>query len=169
MCKVGFFEFIKVTPEAKLRDFQFRCLHGILNVKYILKKKQLIDHDLCSFCFSEKETIQHLFIECTRSKIFWENFRRFWKNISGNIINLLPKHIILGKSDEGTLLNYLLILGKWHLYLSSQRQLQPNWEVFIALCNVKHEIEHIIAKKNNTLIKYTEKWDLFQSVITHPD
>ena len=51
----------QIITETKLKDFQFRCLHSILNVKYILKKKQILNDDSCSFCSMQTETIDHLF------------------------------------------------------------------------------------------------------------
>ena len=160
--KWAFSNLYNVTSEVKIRDFQYRCLHGILNVKYILKKKQLIEDDFCSFCLREIETIQHLFVECPVSTTFWTRFRQWFKTLSGNTIDLSPKHIRLGKKDEGLLLNYLIILGKRHLFLSSQKQLKPNWNIFIAMCKSKYETELEIAKKNNTLLKHYKKWGPFK-------
>ena len=40
--KWSFANLYKVKDDTRLKDFQFRFLHSILNTKYILKKKKLI-------------------------------------------------------------------------------------------------------------------------------
>ena len=156
------FSFIhQKISEVKLKDFQFRCLHFILNVKYILKKKKLIEDDLCTFCHNERETTEHLFVNCPIAQRFWVEFIHYWNNMSQNQIRTLnPKDIYLGLKGGDDFCNFLLILGKKHLYLSSQKQLLPSMERFILLCNEKRELEHEIAKKNNNMEKFKKKWDI---------
>lgn len=161
----AFVNIYQTVSEIKLRDFQYRCLHFILNVKYILKKKNLIDDDLCSFCTKESETIIHLFTSCTKSKYFWKEFAFFWTCITGEIIDLNSQNIIMGIVNGEPLLNYLLILGKWYLFSSSRKCKLPNIESFSLLCRSKFQIEFEIAKKNERLDKFNSMWQRFSNYL----
>ena len=50
---------------TKLRYFQFKILHIYLAVNKLLPQIGIVDSNLCSFCKSEKEDIQHFFWDCT--------------------------------------------------------------------------------------------------------
>ncbi|XP_076817943.1 uncharacterized protein LOC143463361 [Clavelina lepadiformis] len=61
------------TIETKLRSFQIK-----LNLKAIVSNQALfrfgaLDSELCVFCRNTVESILHIFIQCSFSRIFWEN------------------------------------------------------------------------------------------------
>ena len=45
---------------------------------FLLAKIGLIPSDLCTFCNSFPETIDHLFFECFYSSKFWEQFESYF-------------------------------------------------------------------------------------------
>ena len=53
--------------DTKTEVFQFKILHRILPTNYVLKKMSLVTSDLCSFCKTEVETIQYLFVDSVYS------------------------------------------------------------------------------------------------------
>jgi hypothetical protein len=50
-----------VSKDSKVQWLQYRILHRILPVNYYLKKIKIVDSDVCTFCNSERETIEHIF------------------------------------------------------------------------------------------------------------
>ena len=54
----------KTAIDTYSREFQFRIIHNYLNVNVKLYKWKLIETCLCSYCFTEPETIAHLFCDC---------------------------------------------------------------------------------------------------------
>ena len=61
----------KVTQESKFHWLQFQILHRIIPTNYYLFKLKLIDSQACTFCLSDIETIDHLFVECFKVKDLW--------------------------------------------------------------------------------------------------
>ena len=53
-----------VCLETYLRDFQFKILNYITCTNILLKKMGKVDSDLCSFCNTDREYIEHLFYHC---------------------------------------------------------------------------------------------------------
>ena len=156
----SFTSLYELTKETRLRDFQYRCLHLILNTKYVLRKKKILDNDCCSFCKRETETIEHLFFECLFANQFWQEFRKFWMNISKINLSLTFKDIMMGNKNFDLILNYLFVLGKWHIFYSSKQEQRPNFQIFIEICKQKFNIEYEIAEKNQALRYFTKKWHL---------
>ena len=98
--------------------------------------------------------------------MFWDAFEIFWRNVTQNCISLNLSDIIMGKENYSELLNYLLILGKWHIYQSSKNSKKPNFQTFKAIIKRNYEIERDIAKRNQKIDKLTQKWRLLESVIS---
>ena len=72
-----------------------------------------------------------------------------------HILLRLQKMSINGKFDlnsdfrEQKLLNYLLLLGKLHLWNSRKSNMKPKMSLFTDLVGQKQKTEQYIAKKNN--------------------
>jgi hypothetical protein len=64
------------VPEIKLKEFNFKVLHGILACNYNLKKWRLRDDDFCDIC-NESQTIKHLLYECQYVKPLWRKVAAF--------------------------------------------------------------------------------------------
>ena len=84
---------------------------------YIFK---LSDTKLCSFCNQEDETAINLFANCSKSKT-WNSLKEFFKDTI-NLPSLTPQNAIFGflQTDQELflILNYLLLLFKYYLYVS---------------------------------------------------
>ena len=52
----------KICRNTKLQWFQFRINHRILATNRLLHQMSIREHDLCTFCKAETETIQHIFL-----------------------------------------------------------------------------------------------------------
>ena len=55
---------LTIPLDTKTREFQFKFLHDVLINNYWLKKWNLAETDLCTFCMSATEDIFHLFWQC---------------------------------------------------------------------------------------------------------
>ena len=58
------------------------------------------------------------------------------------------------------LLNYSLIIAKWHIWTSHKQSAYPNIDVFKEMINMKYKTEKHIAVKNNTQGKFQAKWEI---------
>jgi len=63
------------TIDSYTRMFHFKCTHSILYLNKALTRMRLADSELCSFCSAHKETVQHLFFECPKTKDLWSQIQ----------------------------------------------------------------------------------------------
>ena len=70
---LAFTEKIKLEIEIKLKEFNFKLLHGILPCNRNLEKWKLKNNDVCSLL----RTIEHLLYDCTYVKPIWKLIEKY--------------------------------------------------------------------------------------------
>ena len=110
-------------------------------------------NDLCSFCRSQPESLNHLLFHCPYSKQFWKDFEIHWCIISNQRICLSMQNVLVGIITETSdplhiMLNYFIIIGKLFLWNCRNKQILPNINGFRAKIVTKYETEKIISKKD---------------------
>ena len=89
--------------DVKLKVFQYKTTNKILVTKYFLHRINKIDNNLCEYCQHESETIYHVFVECEKVKMFWDNLK-IWLNNNASIrIALENKNILFAYQDNDIL------------------------------------------------------------------
>ena len=126
-------------------------LNDILFTNLCLAKIGLIQSDLCTFCNTGAETIDHLFFYCVYSRTFWEEFVSYWIAIAKEQRKLELKTILVGVTDtKRPLFNCLIVLGKLHLWNCRRNKSLPSFSSYKELVKRKYGTErHIAAKYNN--------------------
>ena len=74
-----------------------------------------IDSPLCSFCKMIDETPLHLFYNCIKTKLLWDQLKEFMSNKT-SFPSLTQQSAILGHidlSDDYLLINHLIIIYKF--------------------------------------------------------
>ena len=134
-----------------MQRFQFKILNDILFTNSRLAKIGVIQSDLCTFCSTCPETIDDLFFYRVYSRAFWEKFESYWISIAKEQRKLELKTILIGVTDtKCPLFNYLIVLGKLHLWNYSRNNSLPFFYSYKKLVRRKYETErHIAAKYNN--------------------
>ena len=61
-----------ITYEPYVKAFQYKILNWILYTNTKLFKIGYSEHDKCSFCSNESETLHHLFFYCPYANLFWK-------------------------------------------------------------------------------------------------
>ena len=61
-----------VTKDSRLRLFQYKLLNNVLYLNKMLLRFGKIDSSLCFFCKMTDETPVHLFYNCTKTKLVWD-------------------------------------------------------------------------------------------------
>lgn len=146
---------LTIPLDTKTREFQFKFVHDILVNNYWLKKWNLADTDLCTFCKIAREDIIHLFWHCEHVQHFWNDFRETYGRVIGANIDL--SLVICG--NETPFICTLIFLAKRYIYECRYRDKKPDVRVYKQKVNYVHTTEFEIAKRNNTVLKYIEKWE----------
>jgi len=110
-------------------------------------------NDLCSFCKSQSESLNHLFFHCPYSKQFWNDLEIYWCSISSKRVRLSLQNVLVGIIAENTdplhlLLNYFIMIGKLFLWNCRNNQILPNIHRFRAKNVLKYETEKINSRKD---------------------
>ena len=94
------------------RQFQFRLVHNYLYVNNILYKWKVVDSWRCSFCFINKESIEHLFCECHISVTLYMQIKQWCQEMHINFPDMNLSNIIYGIipcSGDNILINHFIL------------------------------------------------------------
>ena len=123
-----------------------------------------IDSPLCSFCKMIEETPLHLFYNCIKTKLLWDQLKDFISNETLSFPSLTPQSAILGHidlSDDYLLINYIIFIYKFYIYNSRNRG-YLNIEHLKAIIDKTKRIEEEISKHElKKRSKYLMKWRPF--------
>jgi len=109
----------RTTRNTKLQNFQFKLSHRITATNSFLFKCGLKETELCTFCSETKESLLHLFWECTYSKNFWFSLVNIFENCGINMQYINAPNIILGivdPLDPDNTKNQVILILKYYLY-----------------------------------------------------
>ena len=101
-----------VTKDSRLQVFQYKLLNNVLYLNKMLFKFGKIDSPLCPFCKMIEETPLHLFYNCIKTKLLWDQLKDFISNET-SFPSLTPQSAILGHidlSDDYLLINHLILI-----------------------------------------------------------
>lgn len=150
----------KCTLDTSLQWLQFRILHRILATNSFLNKIGIVESNLCTFCKSDTETLQHLFYDCYCTKHFLSTLCE-WLLVKGNIHLSLSKldflfGIALNKTNK--VLNWILLQAKKFIYNSRARGKKPDFNIFIKNLEQEFNIKRYILLKNSRLAEFQNIW-----------
>ena len=138
------------TLESKTREFQYKILNCIVYTNETLYRFGLAASPSCTFCQETAESIEHLLFSCKISSEFWKHVLSWLKDNDIYIETLKEWDIIFGKfdiKDNFTLINHLLLLGKYYIYSKKCQNSLPTAQGFIARIKLIYRIELQIARE----------------------
>ena len=83
-----------VTKDSRLRLFQYKLLKNVLYLKKILFSFGKADSPLCSFCKMIDQAPLHLFHNCTKTKLLWDQLKKIISNETLSFPSLTTKRVI---------------------------------------------------------------------------
>ena len=143
------------SMDSKLREFQYKVLNRIVFTNEKLFRFGITQSPLCTFCQKEDKSIEHVLFSCKESCEFWKHVLSW----------LRDKEIYVGKlkevdliQDDFTLINHILLLGKYYIYSRKCQNAKPSLKGLIAKTKRVYSIELHIARKRDKLIYHLKKW-----------
>ena len=150
------FEIVHCSIDIKTRDFQYRFIHDILANNYWLKQWKIKDSAACAFCNGDDENIGHLFWYCNTIRHFWNMFNQKLRDkVEG--LPLTMNIVFLGTTNK--LLCTLVFMAKQYIYECKIKDQLPFFPQFVNRILFTKQIELQIAKDNNCVEKWLEKWE----------
>jgi hypothetical protein len=96
----------------------------------------------------------HLFWECVYVQIFWSDFNRKY----GNTIGYIDSSTVV-YSSEDALVCTLTLIAKQYISECRYTNVRPNIIVYNQKVQFVRNTEFVVAKSQNNVIRYFEKWD----------
>ena len=101
------------------------------------------EHDKCHLC-GKRQTLIHLFVTCSKARLFWSLFSNWWNSKNGDTITIDKNEIIYGVTDNFAHylgLNLCMIIAKYYLYTASRKEEEIYFDAFLAFLTNKIKIE----------------------------
>ena len=121
-----------------------------------------LDLARCSFCKMVDQTSLHLYYNCTKTILLWNQLKEFISNVFISFPSLMPQSAILGHidlSDDYLLINHLILIYKFYIYSSRNRGLTLSiWKQLLITKSIEEEISKHESKERS---KYLKKWRPF--------
>jgi hypothetical protein len=158
----------RVIANTKIKAFQYKLLFNLLPCNLYLWRIGRSDTNKCLAC-GKLEDIAHYLFECPHVVPYWNNFMRWWNNMTDGQLFLDKRSAItgfMGQIEYIQTLNACLLFAKWHVYKCKLNESEVFFYKF--LCELKYtlDIEKIIALKNDKIQQYNIKWQIVENYIT---
>lgn len=148
-----------IAYEPYVKAFQYKILNLILYTNTKLFKIGYSEHDKCTFCSNVSEILHHLFFHCPYSNLFWKSFEKYYFTLTKQLKVFSLKDIIIGiRTSSNPLLNYLILIGKIHIWDCRRKSVRPYIEGFKLKIKIKYQVEKYISTKYNDLVTFYRKW-----------
>ena len=146
-----------VTIESKMRAFQFKINHLIYYTNEKLAEKNMIDHDTCTFCQRNTESLTHLFIDCPFTEKLWIELERITEYKFNNSEKLFGCFTSLSE-QHFNVISHCTILLKYYVHICRIKNTVPSVQIFRKRILYSQFLESEIAKKRNKIELHDSKW-----------
>ncbi len=150
------FELIhKTTIDSKTRNFQYKLIHRIITTNSFLQKIGKREDNLCTFCETESETIEHIFFNCTKVQSLLRQLEDWYKTSTSNEIDLDRMSFLLGNQNHSGIVNHLYSITKQYIYRCKCGLLDLQFPHLLNTIIYTFKIEKYI---NNNSQSFKDKW-----------
>ena len=141
----------QILKEPKVIIFEVKIIHNILPTQSSLFHAGLVDTEVCPLCNRENQSLNHMLITCSVSSSFWNRFTKWWHQKFNQKLTLSESTILYGwhqKSNNWEVLNYCLIVAKYHIFATSVLDVASRLKYSNAFCKIycKSNVIIIIIK-----------------------
>ena len=114
------------ATEVKIKNFQYKILHQIVNCRSKLNEWRIVTDSICKFC-NHIDDLPHFLVKCDKSYKFWNQLIAWWNK--NNMLqvdierNDIVENIIFGFMDmneEHMTVNFVFLYAKYFIYTMKQ-------------------------------------------------
>ena len=140
-------------------------------INSFLFKNKKINNNGCSYCNEHRETIEHLFLNCTKVKYFWNSLLDWLSKNCNIILHLEEKSLIFSSQKPRSIENYILCLAKYYIYIYIYKNKFTrntlSLQNFMSLHKNKFISAKYIASIYNWFAKFLTKWSKVYNYFTN--
>ena len=144
---------------------QYRILNRILGTNYYTHKLKITNTPQCNICNDSDQTIKHLFCECPKIKMLWENIIKWIKNKLNISITLSPLELILGyqhKNNYAKPLNMIILATKAYTFWCAQKNVNPDIAELLTRIETTYNEQNTIALKTSKSDIFNKHWIIWK-------
>ena len=149
-----------ICRSTKLQTFQYRIVHRIITCNHWLFNAKIKDNPECETCKVD-DNLQHFFVECTRVKQFWIDFKNWWCLMTGSnqVWRLTGKDILLGTITNNSL-DFAILLAKKmiHDMKLSTDNFALSFQAYLVLLKQHLGYEREICQKHDDYTSFVSRW-----------
>ena len=135
------------------------------NNKHFLYKINYIDSNVCNFCHTQPETLEHLFYLCPKVLKLWKDIEQ-WIGDNGENIILDKNTILFGIiKNRNIFINWLIVNIKYYIYRMKIQKHGLKKEVLFKIISKKLNIEKYRFYKNCHFKEFDEQWAPWQIIL----
>jgi len=118
-------------------------------------------NNTCPLCNAEKQTSVHMLYSCPETTMFWGQFTDWWYQkfkqnlILNECITLYGWH---QKSPNERVLNYTLLLAKYHIFCTSEQNNKLDFDSFLSRLRTEMNILREVSLENKTFNNFQSTW-----------
>jgi hypothetical protein len=165
-----FFETKKIQ-EIKLKWFQMKIYYRTLVTNSMLKKMNVTNSDVCSFCNEYKDSILHYLWECEHVQLFWKELVQCLKDKCMNCdrLTINPVLVLFGndnktKTDSG--FRHILLVAKFFIYKCRINKMKPTLQQFLIDLTNNYKMEQYGSRISLMNQSFVLKWAAYEELIT---
>lgn len=163
------FLYLNNVSDIKLKWLQMRILHRCLGTNIILKEMGVVNSDMCSFCNNAKDSIRHIFWQCTVTQGFWKSFVDTLNEKCPNVFNfqMTEPLAVLGFDKNvriDSIMYFIILLAKQYIYKCKLDKNAPEITCFLAKLRYRYQIEQYIARTNLLYNDLITKWHPYEAL-----
>ena len=150
--------------------FQYRIIHRILGVQDNLYKMRISDTDICRLCGEQKETIIHLFSECSKSTTLWQNLISWINSAISMKIDLNKVDEILGYAKvDGKFwpLNLILLVTRHYIFTCARDDQRLNIYHLQNLIKKIYIEQETLSKINSKSDSFEKNWSIWKNIFVN--
>ena len=164
------FNKIHKIKEIKIRWFQIRITHRILATNSTLLYMGLTGSNVCTFCKTCQENIQHIFWRCEVVQSFWQQLEIALRDNCLNIVSLKFNEIIVlfghdYKFKSDSTFDLIILHAKYFIYKCKLNEEIPHLIQFKQYLKFVYKIEEHNAWINMLNAKFHTDWLPYKSFI----
>jgi len=134
--------------------------HNIIFTNEKLHKIGRTESPLCVFCNNHIETLVHLFVECNKVNVLWNQVTNALLSPYG-VDSLTSKDILLGivlNNRQNGIINHIILEAKYYIFVCKQEESPPLYHRLKNRLRITEKIEKMIAFKKRKLTEHEYKW-----------
>jgi len=147
----------KLSVASRRTSFYYSYLHGLVYTNKDYFRFGFRASPKCTFCDCDRQTMQHLFMDCSEIIQFKQALEAFVLNG----IRLTDKDWLMGHASKT--IHFIIMEALWYIYTLNLAGRQPSIYEFKGSLRTTESLEYAVASTKNKQLAHLAKWDFINS------